>query len=216
MVGDQAVVTDQPPGQSLVNGQIPVTVEALDADGKVDSGYNGNVTIAVDNNPGDATLGGMLTEPAIDGVATFSDLTVDRVGQGYTLQASADGLTHVTTKPFDVFDQAAVTLQPQNPVLAGSPIVMTVEAQDANGQPDPNYDGEITIAIDDNPGNATLGGTLTKQAVNGSATFSNLTLDEPVRATRCRPPAMTWSTWTAIPLPWIRYSPSRRSRPAVP
>ena len=51
------------------------------------TGYNGSVTIALANNPGGSTLGGTLTVPAVNGVATFSGLTLNKAGTGYTLKA---------------------------------------------------------------------------------------------------------------------------------
>ena len=35
------------------------------------------------------TLGGTLTVAAIDGVATFTDLTLDTAGTGYTLRVTS-------------------------------------------------------------------------------------------------------------------------------
>ena len=37
--------------------------------------------------PGAATLGGTFAAAAVDGVASFADLTVDRAASGYSLQA---------------------------------------------------------------------------------------------------------------------------------
>ena len=60
------------------------------------------MTIALADNPAGAHLGGTLTVTAANGVATFSDLTLDQPGTGYTLQISSDGLATATTVPFDV------------------------------------------------------------------------------------------------------------------
>ena len=48
--------------------------------------------------------------------------------------------------------------------------------QDANGNLVTTATTSITLALAANPGAATLGGTLTVNAVNGVATFSTLTL----------------------------------------
>ena len=46
-----------------------------DAFGNVQTGYNGNVTLALATNPGGAALGGTLTMAATNSVAAFPGLT---------------------------------------------------------------------------------------------------------------------------------------------
>jgi hypothetical protein len=79
-----------------------VTVKAIDDKGAVVAGFAGAVTIALDANPTSATLGGTLSVDAIAGIATFSNLTVSKTGAGYTLKASATGLTAVTSNTFTI------------------------------------------------------------------------------------------------------------------
>src|SRR5207245_5248745 len=56
------------------------------------------------------TLGGTVTVKAAQGIATFADLRIDRPGSGYTLLASAAGLSGATSTPFAVtLTFAAVT-----------------------------------------------------------------------------------------------------------
>jgi len=77
----------------------PVVVTALDAFGNTATGFTDNVVIAIGHDAsllGDATLGGTLTVAAVSGAATFGDLTIDRLGLGYTLIASAGGLSKTT------------------------------------------------------------------------------------------------------------------------
>ena len=93
---------DQPtnalPGDTLA----PVTVEVLDVSGTLVPVDGLAVTIALANNPSGAVLGGTLTVNTVDGVATFSDLTVDLTGSGYTLEATASGLMSATSSPFNI------------------------------------------------------------------------------------------------------------------
>jgi sugar lactone lactonase YvrE len=64
---------------------------------------NVNVTLAIGNNPGGATLGGTTTVPTdATGIATFSNLTLSRAGTGYTLVASAAGVASMTSAPFTI------------------------------------------------------------------------------------------------------------------
>ncbi len=45
--------------------------------------FHGNVTVSLYYDIAGGTLGGTLTVAAIDGVATFTDLTLDTAGTGY-------------------------------------------------------------------------------------------------------------------------------------
>ena len=86
----------------------PVSVETVNASGnKVNS--SAPITIALGNNPGGATLGGTTTEDAVDGVATFSDLTLNKPGVGYTLVASSPGLTAATSNAFNETNTTTTT-----------------------------------------------------------------------------------------------------------
>ena len=78
----------------------PVTVETVNASGSLVSS-SVPVTIALGNNPGGAMHGGTTTEDAVNGVATFSELTLNNPGHGYTLLASSPGLTGAASNPFD-------------------------------------------------------------------------------------------------------------------
>jgi hypothetical protein len=89
----------------LTTIQPPVQVTALDAVGNPATSFNGLVTIAIANNGGVAmrgTLSGTTTVTAVNGVATFSDLSIDQPGNGYTLQAVASGLTGAMSAPFNI------------------------------------------------------------------------------------------------------------------
>jgi hypothetical protein len=79
-----------------------VQVSGLDAQGALDPSFTGDVTIAIANNPAGGTLFGTISLAAAGGIATFSDLSIDQVGTGYTLQATASGLTSATSTAFDI------------------------------------------------------------------------------------------------------------------
>jgi hypothetical protein len=49
------------------------------------------VTLSLGVNPSGGTLSGTLTVTVVNGVATFSDLAIDRAGVGYTLHATGGG-----------------------------------------------------------------------------------------------------------------------------
>ena len=76
-------------------------IRALDAYGNVATTYTQAVTASLQTNPGAATLGGTATVSAVAGIATFSNLTVDRGAVGYRLRMS-DGTLGVNSSLFNV------------------------------------------------------------------------------------------------------------------
>lgn len=95
-----------------------VRVELLDATGAVAQGSSNAVTLALQANPGQATLTGTRTVNAVRGVATFSDLTLNVLGTGYTLVASSGTLTGAISNAFDI-TPPPITLTVQTTVPAG-------------------------------------------------------------------------------------------------
>ena len=85
--------------------QPPVQVVARDAQGNTVTTFTGPVTIAIGRNGGrlaPGTLRGTQTVTAVNGVATFSDLSIDQPGSGYTLTVAAAGLTGTESAPFNI------------------------------------------------------------------------------------------------------------------
>src|SRR5207248_834309 len=75
--------------------------------GNLVSAFAGSVTVALGTNPSGGTLAGTTTVTAAGGVATFGTLSVDKVGTGYTLTATAPGLSGATSSAFTVTVGAA-------------------------------------------------------------------------------------------------------------
>jgi hypothetical protein len=175
-----ALVVSGPSGLTLPGVPFAVTVNAEDPYGNVDPAFNGSVTVALASNPSTAALGGTLTAAAVDGVATFSDLTLDKLGTGYTLQAAAAGLPGATSLPFDLTDQLVVTTPPPDSITAGTPFGLAVEIDRQSGEVDTSFQGAVTIALNNFSDGPTdlLRGTLTVAVAHGVATFSGLTLDQ--------------------------------------
>jgi streptogramin lyase len=95
--------TSEPPAFVATNAPFGLTVTVDYQSGLVDTGFNGNVTLALLNpNANGATLGGTLTVAAHNGIATFTGLTLNQVGSGYRLMASIDPLTTTLTTPVTV------------------------------------------------------------------------------------------------------------------
>ncbi|HEU5260860.1 MAG TPA: hypothetical protein VFU41_05475, partial [Gemmatimonadales bacterium] len=150
------------------------------------TGFTGNVTVAITPGTGTAgaTLSGTTTVAAVQGIASFSTLSIDSAGAGYQLTATAAGLPDTTSTPFNVTatlaTQLVFTVQPTS-TIAGATIspAVQVTARDASGLTDASFTGDVTLTIRAGTGTsgATLSGTRTVAAVNGVATFPTLSID---------------------------------------
>jgi hypothetical protein len=82
-----------------------VQVRIVDDAGNPVTGFTGPVTIAIGHNGGmlmSGTLSGTKTVTAVNGVATFNNLSIDQLGSGYTLVVSAAGVAGAESTPFNV------------------------------------------------------------------------------------------------------------------
>lgn len=143
-----------------------------------------DVTVRLATNPAGGTLGGTLTVASVDGVASFPDLTLDAAGAGYALGAASAGLTPATSSTFAITPGPAAALrfaQQPGDAVAGAAITppVTVELVDAFGNAVGAGSAAVTVALGQNDAGATLGGTATRNAVAGVATFDNLTVSAP-------------------------------------
>ncbi len=134
------------------------------------------VTLALMGGSG---LAGTLTVVPVNGIATFSDLSVSSAGSGYTLIATSPGLGSATSNSFAITAippmpvKLAFSQQPTNSLTA-SPIspAITVAIEDGNGNVITNASNPVTLALVSGTG---LGGTLTGTPKNGVVSFSNVT-----------------------------------------
>ena len=102
-VATKLVFTGQPQStQATAAMASAVTVQAEDGVGQVDTTYSGVITLSLSPNPDTASLGGNFSVSAINGVATFSNLTVDKADTGYALLATASALTGTVSVKFTV------------------------------------------------------------------------------------------------------------------
>src|SRR5207244_4486648 len=127
------VFTAQPPTSVKAGAALAVAVTAETDAGDPDTGYRGNITLAIANNPNHGALSGTVTLPVQNGVATFTGLSIDKAGSGCTLQAtSSPALTSATSNGFVIvasdpanitatsigFQTATVTTPFANPLVA--------------------------------------------------------------------------------------------------
>ena len=85
---------------------IPTVRVAVEDDlGNTMTSFNGTATIAIGRNGGallPGTLSGTKTVSFVNGIATFSDLSIDQPGNGYTLRVTATGLIGAESAAFNI------------------------------------------------------------------------------------------------------------------
>ena len=86
-----------------------MTVAVEDANGNVETSDNATqVSLAIGTNPASGTLSGGSAVTVASGVATFSGLSIDKAGTGYTLTASSTpSNTGATSAAFNITTGAA-------------------------------------------------------------------------------------------------------------
>ena len=100
----------------IIDSIVPTTyvqIEIQDADGNRVTSATNSVIIALGTDPTGASLSGTLTVNASAGLATFSTLTLDKVGTGYDLDATSGGLTPATSSSFNI-TKAPLTVTADN------------------------------------------------------------------------------------------------------
>lgn len=131
----------------------PLTVRLLDAFGNLATSAADPLTLALAANPGGGTLGGTTTTNAVSGVATFSNLTIDKPGDGYTLQATAATLPGkaAISNPFNIGARPATHFSVTAPATAqsGVPFSFTVTALDAANGVATGYAGAVHFTSSD-------------------------------------------------------------------
>jgi hypothetical protein len=136
------VFTGQPSNVTVNTPIAPgVQVSVDDANGNLVTTATNAVTIAIVANPGGGTLGGTLTATPVNGVATFSNLTINKAGVGYTLGATSNpALTAATSTSFNVTapggGTVAISYSPQPFILnsaTGAAATLTVTLTPSGG-----------------------------------------------------------------------------------
>ncbi len=87
-----------------------VKVTARDAYGNTATSFNGSMTMSIGRNPSGGTLSGTTTITAASGVGTFSNLKIDRAGNGYTLQVGGSGVAGAESAQFNVTQPPLICL----------------------------------------------------------------------------------------------------------
>lgn len=111
-----AFTADGQPHDTVVNTTItsafnsksgPIKVEILDASMHLNTNAKAAITIAITPtaNPGNGTLSGTTTVTTSGGVASFSGLSINQTGFGYTLTATSPGtgISSATSADFNIW-----------------------------------------------------------------------------------------------------------------
>ncbi len=122
-----------------------VQVAAQNDAGNTVTSFSGAITIALGTNPSDGTLSGTKTWTAVNGVATFSNLSIDQAGSGYTLVATATDLTEATSEPFDITAPQQAQVQANGGGRIDPSIGKTTFGFDVDGRTGPPFQGEMEV-----------------------------------------------------------------------
>src|SRR5205823_5251371 len=143
-----------PPGGS--GAGIPLSpqpvVSILDAGGNLVTSAGDAVHIAIGTNPASGTLSGAATVSATAGIATFSGLSIDKAGAGYTIVATSGSLQAATSTAFAVSTGAPAALffttQPSGSTGGVAlPTPPVVEARDAGGNVAATPSVNVSVAL---------------------------------------------------------------------
>lgn len=173
--------TTQPPASVTAGSALSPAVQVAVRDAYGNATAAGNaVTVAITSGTGTggATLSGTPSKAASAGAASFSDLSINRSGTGYTLTATATGLTSAVSSAFAVTAAAVASVAQQagdsqsaatGAAVATPPAVL---AKDAFGNVKPG--ASVTFAVASGGGSVTGAGQTTN--ASGVATVGGWTL----------------------------------------
>jgi subtilase family serine protease len=211
--GQPAVLafTQQPSPVMISTNIAPsITVAVEDSDGNIVTGDHSTISLSV---AGDTTsLSGQLSATAVNGIATFSDVSVAAAGT-YSLLASDGSLASATSNSFVVSVPPPVVATTlvfgQNIASAnvGSPIIpsVTVFLESPDGEVVSTDESAVTISLAAGSNINSPTGALTVNAVNGIATFSDIVFTSPgsgaLTATDGSLTPATSNTFSAVVVP---------------
>ncbi len=171
----------QPPASVIAGALIApaIAVDVVDASGNVVTSNNSNVTLTILGGSNVTTVIGTQTVQAVNGVATFGNVSLIQSGN-YTLRVSDSSLTTAVSTIAVVPDAASsrlVLLQQPGNVFWGqvlSPSII-VDVKDQFGNIVVGNQSQVSLSIVSGPG-IFNGGQTAINVSNGSATFGNVLL----------------------------------------
>lgn len=129
------------------------------------------VTLSLGANPTGATLSGARTQTVVNGVATFSGLSINKPGVGYSLVAKSGSLS-TTSAHFSVGPQLVFRKQPPGYVHGKTPFAISIAAVNSSGAVVPGFNGTVVLTLFQNGKSA--GTSFMAKAVKGVAVFGRI------------------------------------------
>ena len=151
-----------------------IQVEIRDEAGHRVKSATDAVTLSLVGGGQGVELEGTRTVNAVDGVATFSGLVVERAGDGYRVRARVGALETVESEAFGVVPAAPAKLgflSVPEEVVAGDTFEVRVGVQDVYGNVVPAAGGRPALSLTSGPEGAELEGDLEVEAEAGVAVF---------------------------------------------
>lgn len=126
---------------------IQVTVQ--DAGGNTVTSATDAITLAIGANPSGGTLSGTVTVNAVNGVASFPGISIDKSGSGYTLTADAAGLAGATSPAFDIVPNQVntdltIVQDTPDPSIIGQPLTVVWNLTSTGTAP---ITGNVTVTV---------------------------------------------------------------------
>ena len=93
-------------------------------------------------------------------MATFSGVTLNKVGTGYTITATSGSLASTTTSSINVVPGGAATIRQQPAAIechGRQRFRFSVAAEDTEGNLATSFSGMVNVSLANNPGSSTLG-----------------------------------------------------------
>ena len=173
----QLFVQAQPPSSLATGTGFGLVVVAEDQNGKVDSSFTGNVSVALP--PGsNATLGGITTVAAKNGIATFTGLTLSLSSSPIALLVTSTGLTGATTSSISMTTPAQFAFSASSVTVKENAGNATITVVRTGG-----YQGAVSVNLATSGGTAVAGVNYTavNEVLNFAAGQTSQTVTIPVK-----------------------------------
>jgi len=146
--GDQLVISA--PTAGTVGKNFSATATVTDDQGNIDTNYTGSVALLVSGGSAGGMVLGTTAEPAVNGVATFANLSATTDGY-YTLMGAATGTATSDAVTINVAPLAIHFAVSANvtTVTAGQQVQVTVTAEDPANLTYVGYQGTIQLTCTD-------------------------------------------------------------------
>ena len=165
------------PANTAAGASFGTVVTARDAQGSTAAGFTGTVSLTIGTNPGGGTLSGTKSVAAVAGIATFSGLSIDKVGTGYTLTATATGVGSAVSSQFNITtggistSRSVVTVS-SGTVVSGGTVTLTLQAKDASGNNITTGGATVVFTQSGGTSTGTIGATTDNHNGTYTATFT--------------------------------------------